>query len=330
MFYNDAILLHRGMNMNRDPFTLSSQHLSINSNQLIIRTAKSIEELTIVMNWAVEEGWNVGKYDAKAYYKAFPTGCRLLLHEDKIVGGIFLAEYNNQFTFIGLFIVEKNYRDQGLGKLLWDDTMKQLEKMTSIGLYAVPQQVSRYQKSDFKSSNDILRWETQMPSNSSSLGTAENTNNVLFLDKENSDLILQVDEYDNKMFRMPRFSLIKAMLEIQQVVGFAVKEQGKVVGYGIIRPCQKGHRIGPLYANNFEDVKNLTLKLLDVVRQLNTPIIFDAPSPELNKFITAFAEYFNLQRVKDADTQAMFKGEMPKEIEETTDKLYAICSLELG
>jgi GNAT superfamily N-acetyltransferase len=301
------------------------------SNQdLLIRPAQNVDEVSIAMEWAAQEGWNVGKHDAKAYYKAFPSGCRLLLVKEQLVGAIFLANYSKDFVFIGLFVVEKSFRGKGFGKILWEYAMREVEKKISVGLYAVPQQVSRYASSNFKTLNNILRWNAQAPAVTNFSVGANSLNKTLLIEKSNTDLIAQVNEYESKMFPAPRFELIKAMLELPQVVGVAIKESEQIVGYGLIRPCQKGYRIGPLYANSFEAVKALTTKLLEMIAGLNETVVFDTLPPSQNRFITMFAEYFNLQRVNDADTYAMFKGEIPKEIEESFEKTYAACSLELG
>jgi len=108
------------------------------------------------------------------------------------------------------------------------------------------------------------------------------------------------------------------------------KEAGKVVGYGIIRPCEKGYRIGPLYADTGEQAKNLTLKLLKTLTEQQEEVFFDAPAPSHNKFISAFVEYFGLQPSNSSNTELMFKGEPPAAMASVLEKTYATCSLELG
>src|ERR1700733_14572496 len=55
-------------------------------NAISIRTAIDQEELQKVMELAVEEGWNVGKHDAKTYFQTFPKGCKILLVNEEVVG----------------------------------------------------------------------------------------------------------------------------------------------------------------------------------------------------------------------------------------------------
>ena len=86
------------------------------SAELTIRTAQNYQEVSTAIGWAIKEGWSVTEHDAKTYFSAFPKGCRLLFHKKQLIGAIFLANYDNNFVFIGLFIVDKNYRGQGYEK----------------------------------------------------------------------------------------------------------------------------------------------------------------------------------------------------------------------
>ena len=123
--------------------------------------------------------------------------------------------------------------------------MNEVKKIGTLGLYAVPKEISRYEKSNFKGSHDILRWKTQQLPSIKDNDNKDYTDKILALRKGNKDLISKVNVYDNKMFPKPRFELIKAMLKMQQVIGFAAKDNdGQIIGYGIIRPCNGGFRVG--------------------------------------------------------------------------------------
>jgi GNAT superfamily N-acetyltransferase len=298
---------------------------------ITIRSTSNEEELKEVMSWAADEGWNVGKNDAQAYYKAFPTGCKLLLKDNIPIGAIFVADFSAEFTFIGLFVVKKEYRGMGYGKELWNEAMRHIESGNG-GLYAVPMQIERYMASGFNSVCKIQRWSTIAPSfsGSSSIKKSNNEENekesILPLSKAN---IKSICNYDATMFPS-RYSLLKAMIKMQDTFGFVIRKSNTISGYGLIRRCQTGFRIGPLYASDFGFAKELTIKLMEKIAGSQEPIIFDTPPPSQNHFIGLFADFFNLQRNTEDDTEEMFKGKAPKEIDEAIKETYAICSLELG
>ncbi len=140
--------------------THASKHESI-MPKIIIRQADQ-QELKMIMNWAAQEGWNPGKYDYISYFSMGPNAYLLLCYDDKPVGSISLVQYSKELAFIGLFIIDPIYRSQGLGKMLWQEALKRLEYCATIGLYAVPAQVSRYCTAGFKEGYLNQRWSKKI------------------------------------------------------------------------------------------------------------------------------------------------------------------------
>jgi len=277
------------------------------------------DELGMVMGWADEEGWNPGKYDYKAYYAIDKKGFLLLLLDNRPVGAISLVRYSHSFAFIGLFIVRPEFRKQGYGKQLWDVAMNRLAKSTSIGLYAVPQQVDRYKNSGFQNGHKNNRWNMAASFSKDMHYLMINQKNIV---KPYKKLV----DYDKSLWGSSRkrfFDLLLMQTHVHAFVRFN-ELSGNVNGYGVIRPCSKGYRIGPLYADSLESAKELTESLLSKI-PCESQVIFDIPTK--NYFSNLFAEYFVLERIEDIDTQAMFKGEIHNQNE---DKCYGVCSLEIG
>jgi [ribosomal protein S18]-alanine N-acetyltransferase len=348
--------------------------------EYIIRSVKSVEEMKMIVQWAVLEGWPIGKHDADCYLETFKEGCKVIVHKDKQedpLGAILLSDYSDKeeskvialkeeqkdpqqeeqedlqgaipFTFIGLFIVRKDRRREGLGTMLWEQSMKITENRLSVGLFAVPQQISRYKRAGFKTAGEILRWETQGPFTSVQDDSALPLKvSDTELDKE---LIQDVARYDCNFFPKSRFNLIKRMLEKDDAFGFALRDQeGKreIIGYGMIRSCCiKGcYRFGPLYANNFESAKVLGEKLLGILSgKEEVTVVFDTPSGSHNY---SFCEYLQLKKnptantslmIKNqassasANTYSMFKNQASEEhnvLEKLMRNMYSVCSLEVS
>lgn len=285
------------------------------------------EDLKLVMGWACEENWNVGKHDVTPYYKADPEGYKLLLLDNEPIGSISIVKHSNDFAFIGLFIIRKEYRNQGHGTYLFNAAITHLKERLSakanIGLYAVPKEITRYQKFGFKDIFKNNQWSVTAPGK-----TAAETKSSSIA--EISSLFHEVVEYDKGIFSAPRDVLLTHLLKMPGTTAFAHIKENKIVGYGIIRLCQAGYRIGPLYANSFCSAKILLEDLLNSIATSKEMMSVTLDMPECNKFTHALAEYFNLTQVPENDTQAMFKEVLPEALSENIDKNYAVCSLELG
>lgn len=282
------------------------------------------KDLEMVMNWCKEEKWNVGKYDATAYYTLDPQGHFLFLLDEQPVGAISIVRYSPKLLAIGPFIVKKEYRNKGYGTQIWQHAIELLEKNTNATacLYSVPTQISRYASSGFKKDFHIQRWQKSFIKKTSNV--EETTEGLKQL---NSISIESIIEYDQSIFSASRKKLLAKFIQNEQIVGFASTDNnGKITGFGLIRPCIQGYRIGPLYANHIENAQKLFKTLLDKVN--NCTVFIDAPSHNPN--VEHFTSFFNLDRVSEADTVAMFRGEVPISVSANNHKNYAVCSLEVG
>jgi hypothetical protein len=71
-------------------------------------------DLTTLVNWAAIEGWNPGKNDVEVFWNTDPNGFYGFYYEDKLIAGGAIISYNNEFGFMGLFIVHHDFRSQGI------------------------------------------------------------------------------------------------------------------------------------------------------------------------------------------------------------------------
>ncbi len=290
---------------------------TIHSENITIKEM-SLTDLETALTWAKEEKWNPGKFDYHSYYAMGKENFLGLHINGEMIGSISIIQYKKSFAFIGLFIVKKEYRGQGYGKKLWDYSIKNIENTSSISLYSVPQQISRYQKNNFF--DNVKNSRFQM-------------NKSVEFDISRSDEIKEIDnfyynkmiEYDQNLWKSSRNDFFNCALKKPETFAFiSFDENKKVNGYGLIRPCIEGYRIGPLYANSIESAKSLTKFLLSKIPK-ESQVIFDIPNE--NKLSIIFADYFKLDHYSEADTMLMTKGESYKKGDEYC---YGLASLEIG
>ncbi len=301
---------------------ITSDHKDIQKEQEVIIREMSRNDLETAINWAKDEGWNPGKFDYNSYYATEKEGFLSLFLGNKMIASISIVRYQREdksmFAFIGLFIVKREFRKRGYGGMLWEFAMKRLQDISSISLYAVPQQVKRYKKSSFFEDGRNNRF---VMSESPSIDASTLVTNSM----DKSNLFRKMVGYDKQLWGASRNKFFNTALKQPETFAFvSIDANGSIDGYGLIRPCIQGYRIGPFYSNSPEIAKLLTNVLVSYVPE-GSNIIFDIPSQ--NRFSEAFAEYFNLDSYEPANTISMVKGEKYYKGDETC---YGLLSLEIG
>ena len=71
------------------------------------------------------------------------------------------------------------------------------------------------------------------------------------------DIVDAVLAYDRPFFPAPRETFLRCWLTPDTRRAFAVVEDGTVKGYGVIRACRSGYKIGPLFADSEREADTL-------------------------------------------------------------------------
>ena len=116
------------------------------------------QELDTAVQWAANEGWNPGLYDADSFYSVDPNGFFMGFLDDKPVSTISAVSYDKNFGFIGFYIVKPEFRGKGFGRKTWKKAMSYL-KTQNIGLDGVVAQQENYKRSGFKLAYKNIRYQ---------------------------------------------------------------------------------------------------------------------------------------------------------------------------
>lgn len=271
------------------------------------------DEIHIPLNMAQEEGWNPGLEDGPAFFAADPTGYFAGEIDGKLINVISAVRYGDAFGFIGLYICKREFRTRGYGHQIWDHAMSYLGSRV-IGLDAVNEQTASYAEHGFKSKYRNIRQtgislcDTPMDPRLAPLGQG---------------LYPSIRDYDLEFFPAPRTEFLELwtapMLETRR--GFAFVEDGSVHGYGVIRQCHEGYKIGPLFADTPEIADTLFRALAGQVK--GQMVILDTPEP--NAAALLLAERYELS--PEFETFRMYRGAVP---DLPLDQMYGITTFELG
>lgn len=269
----------------------------------------SFKDMGFLVDAAAAEGWNPGLSDAIAFYQTDPKGFFIGKLKGKVIGCISAVAYNEHFGFIGFYIVMPEYRGKGYGLPLWNHAMGYLGHRT-IGLDGVVAQQDNYKKSGFSFYYNNIRFTGS--------GKGRHSNNLKPIQKISFDALL---EFDTAVFGMDRSRFLQSWIDMQNAFGFAKLADKQLLGYGVIRKCHRGYKIGPIFANNPNTAEEIYCALM---AQSNDDDVF-VDIPQTNQDALYLVRKHDLQPV--FETARMYKGQPPKQ---QLDKVFGVTSFELG
>ncbi len=283
------------------------------------------DDIDFVTEISRKEGFVPGVGDLGIYKNTDNQGLWVGWLNDQPVGCIAGVRYNENYGFLGLFLVTDKYRGRGFGLQLWKKALNHLVDLPCVGLEAAPDRINDYSKWGFTISSKTTRWQWLGDGNLLEERFRYNDiDNYSFVEGP-SIPSNAVERFDEKRENTPRPHFLADWLKhpAGKVIAVIDKE-GRCHGFGRIRPCllQKGDgwRIGPLMADSPNLVKILLKKLIDSHPGL---IIIDAPG--LNK--TAYELFRDLGFKSESQTFRMYRGYQPPV---SMSDVYGLACLELG
>jgi GNAT superfamily N-acetyltransferase len=271
------------------------------------------DEIQLAIDWAADEGWNPGLHDAWSFHAADPDGFLVAEVADDPVGCISAVAYGTGFGFIGLYIVAPAWRGRGIGMRLWNAGMSRLAGRV-VGLDGVPAQQENYRRSGF-----ALAWRNIRHGGVARAGGPHLSDEVVPLAQIDLDTLCHKDL---EVFPAPRTAFLRAWRAMPDSTGLAWQRDGRLGGWGVIRRCRAGYKIGPLVADDLAIASALYSGLCDAV-PAGEAVYLDVPEP--NAQALALAQAHGLTAV--FETARMYAGPEPACRLET---VYGVTTFELG
>lgn len=280
-------------------------------NTYTIRTMAR-PEVDLAIEWAAQEGWNPGLHDADCFYAADPSGYFVGLLDDEPIACISAVSYGETFGFIGFYIVRPEFRGRGHGIRIWQAAMDYLGER-NIGLDGVVAQQENYKKSGFQLAYRNIRYQ------GITAQTGEASADIVAL----ADVPFSaVEVHDAALFPAPRPAFLTCWIAQPESHALGVVDEGRLAGYGVIRRCGSGYKIGPLFADDAADAERLFAALQSEVEE-GQPVFLD--TPEVNPAAVALAESHGMAKV--FETARMYtKGDPGLPVE----RVFGVTTFELG
>lgn len=280
-------------------------------------TRTEVDELVA---WAAREGWNPGRHDAELFWATDPEAFIAAELDGELIGGGAITSYNGEFGFMGFFIVRPEFRGRGFGNTLWHARRQRLldclRPGASIGMDGVFDMQSYYTKGGFVFSHRNMRFRaviTEHPETS-----PDDNKFVVPLVNVPFDHLL---DYDRTCFSAPRPNFLKGWIAQPDALALGYVRDGQLNGYGVVRRCGEGCKIGPLFANDTEIADALYARLAGFA--VGGPLFLDAP--ENNPAAMAFVA--KREMVEVFGCARMYLGPFP---DVAHGRIFGVTTFELG
>ena len=263
-------------------------------------------EINLALEWAAREGWNPGLHDAD------PNGFLVGLRKGEPIAAISVVKYGEAFAFLGCYIVRPEFRGRGYGVPLWQAGMESLRGRT-VGLDGVVAQQANYRKSGFQFAHRNIRYE------GTGSGESSDSRDIVPLV---SVPFAEITACDRLGFPVQRPAFLQRWITQPGARALGLVKEGRLAGYGVIRPCRIGLKIGPLFAEDLDTAERLFAELRAGI-PTTTQVYLDVP--EVNRLAVQLAERHGMRVV--FETARMYAGEAPSL---DWHRVFGVTSFELG
>jgi creatinine amidohydrolase/Fe(II)-dependent formamide hydrolase-like protein/ribosomal protein S18 acetylase RimI-like enzyme len=189
-------------------------------------------------------GWNDTRQDWELCLAQQPDGARCLVRNGQVVGTVLGVDYQGQFGWIGMLLVEPAFRRHGLGTRLLRLAMERLAQCETIKLDATPAGREACLAMGFRDEQRLLRMEAVAGN-----GRAVPDLPVAPMGEAHLPAVLALDA---EVFGADRSRSLRACREAAPALAYVCQEGGAVQGYCFGRHGETHERLGPLVARRRE------------------------------------------------------------------------------
>lgn len=273
----------------------------------------NIREIAKAVDWAAAEGWNPGLQDAGCFAFVDRAGFWGGFVDGRLVAVISVVNYGEAFAFLGFYIVAPEFRGQGLGLRLWNAALEHAGARV-VGLDGVVDQQENYRRSGFELAWRNIRFQG-VPSDVSGAGEGLVEEIVTAPDAG-------IEALDRSVFPAGRPGFWRDWLGAPGHLSIRVRDGLETVGFGTIRPCRSGWKVGPLVAGSDAAARRVLARLMQALPD-GAEMVLDVP--ELNAPGVALARELGLEPV--FETARMYRGAAP---ELDVSRIFGVTTFELG
>ncbi|WP_326585250.1 GNAT family N-acetyltransferase [Streptomyces sp. NBC_00481] len=277
-------------------------------HQDLVVTRATLDDWAVVARWAGDEGWNPGLSDPACFFAQDPEGFFIGRLDGEPVSSVSVVNYGDGYAFLGFYLVRPDLRGRGHGLATWKAALAHAGSR-AVGLDGVVAQQDNYRQSGFEPAHRTFRYSGVVP------GTPV------------PDGVRPVEDaaslaaYDTACHPADRPRFLRHWLTADGHRALARVVDGRLTGYGVIRPGRDALRIGPLFADTAADARALLAGL--AAEAAGRELAVDVPEP--NTAAVALVEEYGL--TPSFETARMYTGPIRPY---AAERVFGVTTLELG
>ena len=263
-------------------------------------------------------GWNQTASDWQRFLDASPDGCFVAEIDDRVCGTATTISYEQRFAWIGMVLVDPDYRKRGVGTHLLRKAVEYLDQrgIPTMKLDATPQGQPIYEKMGFVTEYQIERWILKKPPDQT--GKPAQSDFAALTE----DQLLGILEKDRDVFGADRSQLLRSLHGENPDLTIGLSDQDILRGYALGRRGSFADHLGPWMAEGSTAAEKLIHEFL--ARSSRETIIVDCLTE--NSFAMKLLR--ECQFVRSRSLTRMYRG--PNASPGDPDSLCAILGPEFG
>ncbi|WP_167618265.1 GNAT family N-acetyltransferase [Maribellus sediminis] len=276
----------------------------------------SPEDIDEALKLSDAEKWNQTEEDWSFLINSSDNICLAAVEGGKVVGTATAIIYNNKVAWVGMVLVDKNFRGRGISKDLLSALFEKLEHCNSVKLDATPEGRPVYEKFGFREEYKILRMIhptgqlTDFPTK------------VMNPAPISDDDLQNIVAYDQIVFGANRKKLIEFLYRENHGNSWMMKAAEQIEGFVLGREGALFYQVGPVSATSNEIGKALIQKSLMELK--SKPVVIDVLEDK-----TELISWLNdLGFIVQRPFYRMFQNENP--YTGIVGNQYLICGPEFG
>lgn len=192
-------------------------------------------------------GWNQTSADWDRFLGASPQGCFVVEVDGRVRGTAATITYEDKFAWVGMVLVDPEYRSNGIGTRLLEKAIAYLDeqKIRSIKLDATPQGKPLYEKLGFVFEYEIERWTLKR-----TVPMKEKTAGPALPEGLPPALLESICKTDLEAFGADRSALLKSMNQSAPEMTLGIWTAGRLDGYAFVRRGSFADHLGPWIARD--------------------------------------------------------------------------------
>ncbi|HAZ02952.1 MAG: hypothetical protein A2W90_09365 [Bacteroidetes bacterium GWF2_42_66] len=214
------------------------------------------EDIPFGFQLSLNENWNQTQNDWDFMVGRKENLCLVAICKCKIVATITVFNYNNQIAWIGMVLVDREFRGMGISTMLLNQAINLLQNGQHIKLDATSAGYPIYKKLKFKDEYQIFRMTFSPEANTQ---LKEDTSVRLMKNYHFQDVV----EFDCIAFGTTREVLLKELIKNSPELAWVSTNDEIISGCVFGRKGAKYTQIGPLSARNCTVAKKLISRIIE-------------------------------------------------------------------